>query len=384
MNLLDLPNEMLIKIFDHVDNKSFKNVTISCKKFNEIAGNSKLIKKMKIVLDFPVSGEEFEETFDANSTEILMKSERKFDTLCITNLRYRHLKVKETKERFWKYLESRREDFRSLEIVHCITSFQHMQLLLQPFRNVQEVEVQCSYIQGPRNFDQERPMFQGSLKTLKFYNSDHAFFQLFGQCGEVNSLMIRLVSLTKTNVINKFISQQKNLKNLELANINSCDLFTRRSFKDSSIILENLVMDQAEITDYDCFQEFLSKQKELKCFSFNIPSLSPPGSCDGILKEAVKLPKLEKLDLSLDSYIPSSSLIFDKVRNRNLKSLIVCYPKMESDPYFLINLLKVFPGLEYLELTSTGNQESLNEDTVKLLLNTIKGFRNLIKLKTEF
>jgi hypothetical protein len=309
MNLLDLPNEILIAIFDNVDEKCFKPVTLTCKKFNEVAENSKLIGKMKIVADFKEGSRGFS---SVSSTAILMESRRKFNGFCVRNFRNWHLVDLGVRERFWKFLEMRGMEYRQLEIQYCSVSVLNMQLLLHPLKRVQKMDIVGSYIQGPRDFELvDSFLFQGDLETLKIYNSDAAFLKLLGQSSNLQDLSIKLMNpIVKSNLIENFINQQKSLRILRLANISNCDLFSS-PLVDPPKNLEELEIDQVNIGDKKKFRKFLRMQMDLWSFFFRIGSKCDPADFGGILGEVVMLSKLTNLNFSMDR---SEAPLFGKLR----------------------------------------------------------------------
>lgn len=336
----DLPNEMLLEIFEKMGSRTLKKALLVNRNWNRIISQS---PSTMCNLQLIVSDENLGDGQD------LMKLTRRYDSVTLEEVYACNTDVLTA-------FKSIGKSVTKLNLNDCIFFERDFIKLCRCFPNLESLEIRwCSLGLSPVRRTRAKPAVMKHLKKLMIYGEGWCLENL--DCHSLETLALSRFYVDDQRELVKFLNAQASLKSLRLSNIN--DLFCARNRRDKIVMnlkfqLREIFLSNLDFADGNHLITLMNHARdcETAVIGHGVPEI--------VAQEAVKhFHNLTYLYLDSDQITPNTSYKNAK-RNTNLKFLNVG-GVLNSTSESLLDLISVYPNLENLDLLSLEGITSTND-----------------------
>ncbi|KAL7043788.1 hypothetical protein ACKWTF_001666 [Chironomus riparius] len=381
-----------LDIFEYLDGQNLIILSITCEKFRELIGNSRvLMRKIKFSINFPEeSGEELKKIKKG------LETCSKYLTRNYLNLQIKRLKDKilnkDMRDIFMSIISQFAVTVTSLEINNCYLLRDDIVTILQSFKNLVELKLENLAFSDdlmPSEIVQLNQSSQSiscpKLKTLHLIQCDFYCLLLLRSHDSLHTLEISMASYNRSDVekLEDFLLKQSNLKDFKLTHFRFNSSYSSNRLSKIPFQLEKLYLKDVYWDIKDHCSLFLESQKKLKHLELKrirqwiLPKESNYRWFCDIMKHVLIYNRLEKLviDTSLSSaYMKDCDFLVD-VCNKNVKHLTYIRDSSDTSELFLI-FARLFPNSQTIVFIDFPQERSSSLDIIGNL-NLFKDLKDL-------
>ncbi|KAG5681120.1 hypothetical protein PVAND_010580 [Polypedilum vanderplanki] len=366
-----LPTNILVKIFQHLNQPDLISVSKCCKKFNSV------------IIDFMPSQHppiriDFQYLYYNKVQKFTYKDGKDFNSLIDTNRLYQNYIFfnfnKEHTDRLgnkWLQLFKKQINARSIRIKSDCLDLQQLSNMLKLTHRLVFLE-----IDGYRLAKTNEPLDDSdianlpSLRHLKihsFLDTTPQLFKIFQECKNLKTIALSALFMVSKKIksINEFICNQRSLEQLELIGLDTHNaLFQYEQMGEIKYQLKKLNVEYNGYSfNLEKFMEFFSQQKALKEVKLaldlrnSMHHAHDTKLCDEILRNVMTLEHLASFSLLVNKYSLKDVDSFNFCNNCIKK--FVFENETRDNNNLLVGLLKSLRKLKHLELACEYSDELL-------------------------
>lgn len=400
VELIDLPPEVLVLMFEFLDGKSLIALTETCTKFHGIIESSeRLTKKLTLHIRYPT---------DLNGLA---------SSLAVSNRRYRNLKIVKPRDPAdpdcnipvslltklggmikhlridWSNAMRPREAASLIELMgrrariarhagHFGVDFDGQARvemgnfrediyneffgLIRHFQNVETLSLFNVHLEKGRQMN-DAELHYPNLQEFSLKQCDAYIFELLSSCNSLNSLEVHDPWWNGRNpgidTFETFLISQISLKKLHLKNISYPRLFQTDRTENIIFKLDELVLSQVFFADKNIANRFFRTQNQLKKIEFQlnnerIRGLDEMQWYNDILRTVSSNSRLQEIKIEKLRYKIENYDFIANVVNPYVKKLTYHVTAEDKSSDLFKTFVRIFPNLEALDFKADENDET--------------------------
>lgn len=366
-----VPTNILIKIFEHLNNQDLIAISCTCKKFLETTSNFMAIKFPPVRIDFSHLQynklKKFIYKEASKDFNVLIETTRQFQNYVLINFNKEHTDRVGKK---WLQLFKNQINARTIRIKSDCMDINQLYNMLKICHRLVYLEIDGYRLAKPTSeemvastentYDNVNLPSLRHLKINSFLDATPQLFDIFQHCHTLKTISFSALFMVtnKLDSINNLICNQKELEHLDLIGLDTHNALFQCEHE-ISYKLKNLNVEYNGYSmNLEKFVEFFIRQKSLKEVKLTLDLknsmhvVQDRKLCDEIIRHCMSLQHLKSFNLHVNKY-PIKDMDMPNMTALPLNKCIKKFSfenESRENNNLLILLLRSLPNLKSLEL----------------------------------